>query len=177
MSQESTQPCKTLRDIALESGPYPEDAYVFIREGLENAVKSIHGPMTEAQQVVAQYLALERIDFAELLERNQQGELDPEVSDALEESGTDMISRHVSGQDLCWILRDTAVERWGLLASEVLRHWRITTTRDFGRIVFSLVDNEVMQKEPQDSIGDFTAVYDFDEALDKSYEIGEKPVV
>jgi uncharacterized repeat protein (TIGR04138 family) len=63
-----------------------------------------------------------------------------------------------------------------MLASEVLRHWGITSTRDFGQIVFSLVDNEMMQKEPQDSIRDFTAVYDFDEALDGSYQIGEEPV-
>ena len=42
--------------------------------------------------------------------------------------------RHISGKDLCWGLRDYALEQWGLLAGTVLRNWGITDTQDFGRL-------------------------------------------
>ncbi|MFQ6048598.1 MAG: Minf_1886 family protein [Phycisphaerae bacterium] len=79
--------------------------------------------------------------------------------------------RHISGQQLCWGLRELALQKWGLMASAVLRRWNITSTYDFGRIVFALVENGLMQKQPSDSIEDFKDVYDFAEALDRDYQI------
>ncbi|MBN1764398.1 MAG: hypothetical protein JW860_03995 [Sedimentisphaerales bacterium] len=78
---------------------------------------------------------------------------------------------HVSGQQLCQGLRDLALERWGLMARRVLAHWKITSTRDFGEIVFMLVNNGWMQKQPHDSIEDFDDVYDFHEAFDRNFDI------
>ena len=52
--------------------------------------------------------------------------------------------RHVTGQQLCEGLRDFALSQWGMLAQTVLKRWSITTTHDFGRIVFALVDNGFM---------------------------------
>ena len=96
------------------------------------------------------------------------------VEAALGETGSDTLNRHVSGQDLGWALREAAMRRWGLLAGEVLRRWGVTCTKDFGQIVFALVDNELMQKEPHDSISAFADVYDFDEARKESYHIGDE---
>ena len=79
--------------------------------------------------------------------------------------------RHISGSQLCEGLRELAQKRWGLIARQVLKHWNITSTNDFGEIVFLLVNNGWMQKQPQDSIEDFDSVYDFVEAFDGSYEI------
>lgn len=79
--------------------------------------------------------------------------------------------RHISGAQLCQSLRELAISRWGLMARSVLKHWHVRTTRDFGEIVFLLVDNKWMQKEPGDSIEDFDNVFDFDEALDGQFEI------
>jgi len=85
-------------------------------------------------------------------------------------------SRHISGRDLCMGLREYAHHRWGYLARTVLCRWNITTTLDFGRIVFALVEHNHMQKTEEDSLLDFRQVYDFHTALEKNYRIsGEIP--
>lgn len=78
------------------------------------------------------------------------------------------LDRHVSGQQLCLGLRDLALERWGMMASTVLVSWNLRRTDDFGRIVFAMIDHGVMSKTPQDTLADFRAVYDFDEAFSPS---------
>ena len=57
------------------------------------------------------------------------------------------------------------------MACSVLRRWNIHATRDFGEIVFLMVDNGWMQKEPDDKIDDFDSVYDFTEAFRDSFKI------
>src|SRR3990170_512473 len=47
--------------------------------------------------------------------------------------------RHITGRDLSEGLRDFALLQWGMLARTVLARWNITSTFDFGRIVFALV--------------------------------------
>jgi uncharacterized repeat protein (TIGR04138 family) len=79
--------------------------------------------------------------------------------------------RHVSGGQLCEALRDLASRRWGFLARSVLNRWRLRATRDFGEIVFLLVDHGYMQKQPEDAIEDFDDVFNFAEAFDGEYEI------
>lgn len=73
--------------------------------------------------------------------------------------------RHVTGQELCQGLRDLAVRWWGPLAPMVLSHWNICGTRDFGEMVFLLVEHELMARQASDRIEDFDDVYDFDEAF------------
>ena len=72
---------------------------------------------------------------------------------------------HVSGRQLCNALRDEAKERWGMLARTVLNRWNIHETLDFGRMVYLLVENDLMQKTEQDSVEDFRDVYSFGEAF------------
>lgn len=72
-------------------------------------------------------------------------------------------SRHVSGTQLCMGLRDHAIDRYGLLAKSVLNKWGIYETRDFGSIIFALVDAGLMRTTDEDSIEDFEDVYDFAE--------------
>jgi uncharacterized repeat protein (TIGR04138 family) len=81
------------------------------------------------------------------------------------------VCRHVSGQDLCNGIRDYALQQWGYMARTVLRRWNITTTFDFGRMVFALIDNGLMQKTDEDTIEDFRNVYDFKTALEGLYRI------
>lgn len=73
--------------------------------------------------------------------------------------------QHVSGQTLCEGLRRMALERYGRLAGLVLKSWGIETTRDFGEIVYALIDCEWMSAQPTDTIDDFNTVYDFDTAF------------
>jgi uncharacterized repeat protein (TIGR04138 family) len=79
--------------------------------------------------------------------------------------------RHVTGQELCWGLRDLAMKEWGHMARAVLSHLNIRRTDDFGKIVFYLIDNSLMQKRPEDNLEDFHAVFDFVEAMDRTYRI------
>lgn len=81
------------------------------------------------------------------------------------------INRHVSGQQLCEGLRELALSKWGRLARTVLRRWNITSTLDFGRIVYSQIDAGHMQKLDEDSIDDFKDVYDFELAFESGYRI------
>lgn len=74
-------------------------------------------------------------------------------------------SRHISGRQLCHGLRDFALSQYGFMAQAVLRRWRITSSEDFGRIVFAMVQAEMMRKTAEDRIEDFTDVFDFAEAF------------
>ena len=73
--------------------------------------------------------------------------------------------QHVTGKQLCWALRDEALDRWGLLARTVLGRWRIRETLDFGNMVYLLVNNNLMQKTDEDSLEDFRDVYAFEDAF------------
>ena len=172
MTEKSSDTPKTLREIAQADGRYSEEAYKFVRDGLDHASRATHGQMTPAQSVVALYMGTEQIDLDEVMQRNERGVLDPVVAAAIKQAGgLDALNRNVSGQELSWGLRDYALRRWGLLASVVLRSWGIERTDDFGNIVFALVDHGFMQKEPHDSIADFQSVYRFEDAFDKSFGI------
>jgi uncharacterized repeat protein (TIGR04138 family) len=78
---------------------------------------------------------------------------------------------HVSGQQLLLGIRDLALREFGLMARTVFRLWGINQTDDVGEIVFNLIEANLMSKTPQDNRRDFHAVYDLDEALERSYRI------
>lgn len=75
-------------------------------------------------------------------------------------------SRHVTGEQLCWAVRDLAITRYGLLARNVLDRWNIRSTEDFGHMVYLLVDKGFMKKKASDSIEDFRKVYSFETAFE-----------
>jgi uncharacterized repeat protein (TIGR04138 family) len=80
-------------------------------------------------------------------------------------------NRHVSGRQLSEGLREFALTQWGMLARTVLREWGIHSTLDFGRIVFSLIAAEQMQKTDDDTLEDFRNVFDFKHAFEAGYRI------
>ena len=120
MSTPSTPDWKQIRDKA---GPYPTQAYQFVREGLQHTVRTIHGQ--------------------------------DEVED----------NRHVSGQQLCLGLKDFALDQYGLMARTVLSHWNVRKTEDFGRMVFAMVEAGLMRKTDDDTLEDFTDVFEFNDAF------------
>ncbi len=167
-------PTKTLADIARVEGTYPEEAYHFVREGLSFAIEHVHGPPTPELIRVTNYLAEHEIDLAELAELIEEGQIDPGLALAVEAAGgLEKLNRHVSGQELCWALRDLARNRWGLLAEQVLRGWRIRETLAFGKIVFAMIEHEFMQRRPDDRLEDFDRVYAFDEAFAGPVSFGD----
>jgi uncharacterized repeat protein (TIGR04138 family) len=80
-------------------------------------------------------------------------------------------SRHVSGQQLCEGIRQFALNQYGMLATTVLHFWNISSTLDFGRIVFALIEAGQMQKTDEDTIEDFRNVFDFKTAFEVDYRI------
>ncbi|MBW3542854.1 MAG: hypothetical protein KY476_21535 [Planctomycetes bacterium] len=86
-------------------------------------------------------------------------------------SGPDDEQAHVSGRELLEGIRELALEQFGLLTCTVFRHWGITGTEDFGRIVFEMVERGDMKKTDRDRLSDFIGVYDFDEVFDRGYRI------
>jgi uncharacterized repeat protein (TIGR04138 family) len=82
--------------------------------------------------------------------------------------------RHISGQELCEGLRDFGLLQWGLLAEPVLRRWNVTSTLDFGRIVFILVDHKILATTEEDTIEDFRDVFDFKTGFSSQYRLACK---
>lgn len=82
--------------------------------------------------------------------------------ECLESSG----SRHVTGQELSWGIADYAREQYGPLARSVFEHWGIHTTRDFGEIVYCLIDHGLMSKTSEDRLEHFDDVYKFADVFD-----------
>lgn len=80
-------------------------------------------------------------------------------------------SHHVTGRQLCEGLKHLAIQRWGRMAAVVLERWNIRCTYDFGRMIFALVDNGLLQKTPEDNIDDFRDVFDFRDAFETGYVI------
>ncbi len=80
--------------------------------------------------------------------------------------------RHITGQELCEGLKKYALDQFGPLARTVLEYWGIRSTRDFGKVVFHLIDVELLRKNEGDSMRDFEDVFDFDKAF--RYEFKEE---
>lgn len=108
----------------------------------------------------------------EALQHTQEKLQKPAVRESESESNeVEDEAAHISGQELLQGIRDLGLKRFGLLARTVFQTWGIGTTSDFGRIVFELVDRGEMRKTERDSLDDFVAVYEFEEALDRDYRI------
>lgn len=163
------EPAKTLRDIVDHVGRYPEEAFLFVRDGLAFAAEHLHGPESDAHAALQEYLAEHELDWDDLIARYHTDDLPDGVVEAIDAvGGCDKLNRHVSGREFCWALRDYALKRWGLLAQTVLENWRINDTSDFGRIVFGFIDLDMMRRESNDRVEDFENVYDFDEVFEPS---------
>lgn len=97
-------------------------------------------------------------EFDELDSELETDDLDSELAGDEEEN-------HVTGSELCRAIQRYAIDQYGLLARNVLNHWGIRTTGDFGEIVFNLIDIGQMRKTDNDRREDFEEVYDFADAF------------
>jgi uncharacterized repeat protein (TIGR04138 family) len=78
-------------------------------------------------------------------------------------------SFHVTGPELLDGLRDFALEQYGPLTRTVLHDWGIKRCRDFGDIVFNLIEYNVFSKTENDRPEDFSDTYTFEEAFVKPF--------
>ena len=73
--------------------------------------------------------------------------------------------RQITGAELSAGLREYALDQYGPLAMTVLGRWGLRTTRDFGEIVFLLLEAGLLGKTEEDKIEDFDDLFDFDAAF------------
>ena len=73
--------------------------------------------------------------------------------------------RQISGAELSAGLRAYALEQYGPLTMTVLERWGVRTTRDFGEIVFLLLEAGLLGKTDEDKIEDFDNLFEFDAAF------------
>jgi uncharacterized repeat protein (TIGR04138 family) len=136
------EPHHPLAELLRRDRRYHFDAYVFVFEALRYA-----------QEVM-------RLGSA------QPSELDEETDERAARP-----ERHVTGQELCEAIRRFALEQYGLMAESVLHHWGITSTGDFGEIVYNLIDVGEMSRRETDRREDFDDVFDFSEGFREGFEI------
>ncbi len=77
--------------------------------------------------------------------------------------------QHITGQQLLAGIRDFALAQFGPMTPTVFAEWGIHACRDFGEIVFNMVEIGLLAKTDQDSRADFQDGYDFDEAFRKPF--------
>lgn len=93
------------------------------------------------------------------------------VISALEYTMSRLMRRgHVTGPELLDGIRQLAKREFGPMARSVLENWGITRTADFGQIVFNLIGAGLFGKTEEDSLADFTDVYDFEDVFDHQYD-------
>lgn len=142
--QAMSKSLKRIIDLAQQDGRFRWEAYVFVQEAL----------------VFAQ------------LELGMGRPRPYGTEEASVEAGREPSEEaHLTGQELCQAIRLYAADRFGLMAKVVLNSWKVRTTRDFGEIVYKLIEIGEMTKSENDQLADFDDVYDFQEALQQQYEI------
>ena len=77
--------------------------------------------------------------------------------------------RHVTGQELLEGIRQLALQQFGPMTVTVFEEWGIKNCRDFGEIVFIMVEASLLAKTEKDTRDDFQHGYDFTEAFLKPF--------
>jgi uncharacterized repeat protein (TIGR04138 family) len=77
--------------------------------------------------------------------------------------------RHVSGQELLDGIRKFALEQFGPMTATVFEEWGVKSCRDFGEIVFNMVEIGLLAKTEKDTRDDFQNGYDFTDAFRKPF--------
>jgi uncharacterized repeat protein (TIGR04138 family) len=85
--------------------------------------------------------------------------------------------RHVSGPELLEGVRLYALKEFGPMVVTVFENWGIRSCEDIGHMVFNLIGAGIFGKTDEDSLEDFKAVYDFQEAFVKPYAPEKKTEV
>lgn len=77
--------------------------------------------------------------------------------------------RHVTGQELLDGIRQYALQQFGPMVTTVFEEWGVKSCRDFGEIVFNMVEIGLLAKTEKDTRDDFQNGYDFTDAFRKPF--------
>lgn len=83
---------------------------------------------------------------------------------------------HVSGQELLEGVRVLALKQFGLMTQTVFKQWGVQSTKDFGKMVFEMIEHGRMRKTDNDRLEDFVDIYDFQQVFDANYIIDTREV-
>ena len=131
---------EALEKILATDTRYHRDAYLFVRDALDHTRK-----------LIAKESPAPREAF------------DPETE---KPRGQD---RHVTGPELLEGIRQQAFGEFGPMAITVFEEWGVRCCRDFGEIVFNLVEIGQFSKTAEDRRTDFDGGYDFTDAFRKPF--------
>ncbi len=77
--------------------------------------------------------------------------------------------RHVTGTELLDGVRQYALSLYGPMTVIVLEEWGVHDCKDFGELVFSMVEIGLLAKTEKDSRADFQNGYNFTDAFQKPF--------
>jgi uncharacterized repeat protein (TIGR04138 family) len=77
--------------------------------------------------------------------------------------------RHVTGAELLDGLRQYALQQYGPMSVTVFAEWGVNEGKDFGEIVFNMVETGLLAKTETDSRADFQDGYNFTDAFEKPF--------
>jgi uncharacterized repeat protein (TIGR04138 family) len=77
--------------------------------------------------------------------------------------------KHVTGQELLEGIRQFGLKEFGPMAATVFDEWGVRNCRDFGDIVFNMVEIRLLAKTKRDTRDDFQNGYDFTDAFRKPF--------
>ena len=87
--------------------------------------------------------------------------LDYTIKDSENNNASSRLSQHITGQELLEGIKHYALDHYGPMAFELFKTWGVINCKDFGNIVFNLVDCQVLGKNESDSPKDFEKGYNF----------------
>lgn len=155
----------------LEKDPrYSLEAYQFVREALSYGQQELG--FGDPQPVSDDDAPPANPFLAALAEEGLKhlDEVAEDLDELSEASDEPRVERHVTGQQLCEAIRLHALEQYGYMAKVVLNRWGVTSTSDFGEIVYNLIRLGWMKKADSDRREDFDDCYDFSEAFERQFE-------
>jgi uncharacterized repeat protein (TIGR04138 family) len=79
------------------------------------------------------------------------------------------VIRHITGLELLDGIRQFALQQFGPMAATVFEEWGVKNCRDFGDIVFNMVEISLLAKTEKDTRDDFQNGYDFTDAFRKPF--------
>ncbi len=83
------------------------------------------------------------------------------VADAVKEAVRRLDSpRHVSAAELLTVFRSYAHENFGPMTAEVFASWHIRGAADIGRMVYELIQAQLLSASPEDRESDFDIEFD-----------------
>jgi uncharacterized repeat protein (TIGR04138 family) len=77
--------------------------------------------------------------------------------------------KHVTGQELLEGIRQFALKEFGPMTVTVFEEWGVRSCRDFGEIVFNMVEIRLLAKTERDTRDDFQSGYDFTDTFRKPF--------